>query len=114
MKADEPDDLRLNPKQFANLVVESHQVPDDKDPETIVKRKLTLYLTAYYLAERFNELQQTTLSYAPSRKNYQELLKSSKKNVSKTGRLIQNYAPVLVVCEYMNITPALSFSKDDS
>ena len=75
MKADEPDDLRLNPKQFANLVVESHQVPDDKDPETIVKRKLTLYLTAYYLAERFNELQQTTLSHAPSRKNYKELLK---------------------------------------
>lgn len=48
MKAELPDDLRLNPKQAANLVVGLHQVPDDKDPETIVKRKLTLYLTAYY------------------------------------------------------------------
>lgn len=75
MKADSPDDLRLNPKQFANLVVGSHQVPDDKDPETIVKQKLTLYLTAYYLAERFNELQEETLSHSPSRENFNQLLK---------------------------------------
>ena len=75
MKADSPDDLRLNPKQFANLVVGSHQVPDDKNPEKIVKRKLTLYLTAYYLAERFNELQEETLSHSPSRENFNQLLK---------------------------------------
>lgn len=46
MKADSPDDLRLNPKQFEYLVVGTHQVPDEQDPENIVKRKSTLYLTA--------------------------------------------------------------------
>ncbi|MCI1986163.1 MAG: hypothetical protein LKJ69_09610 [Lactobacillus sp.] len=68
------DDLRLNPRDFAQLVIGSHQVSDELDPEAIVKRKLTLYLTAYYLAERFNSLQAQDLGAEDKQKQYQELL----------------------------------------
>lgn len=40
---DKKDDLRLDPRKFAQLVVKSHQVSDQQDPEAIVKRKLTLF-----------------------------------------------------------------------
>lgn len=72
---DKKDDLRLDPRKFAQLVVKSHQVSDHQDPEAIVKRKLTLFLTAYYLAERFNQLQNTTFSENPNREEYKALLK---------------------------------------
>ncbi|PLC31982.1 hypothetical protein, partial [Lacticaseibacillus rhamnosus] len=69
MKADLPDDLRLNPKQFANLGVGSHPILDVKDLETIVKRKLTLYLTAYFLEQQLNDLQETSLIHRLSSEN---------------------------------------------
>lgn len=68
------DDLRLNPRDFAQLVISSHQVSDDLDPEAIVKRKLTLYLTAYYLAERFNQLQGQDLGAGNEQAQYRQLL----------------------------------------
>ncbi|KRO17186.1 hypothetical protein [Lacticaseibacillus saniviri] len=71
------DDLHLDQKKFAELVVGSHQVSDELDPEAIVKRKLTLYLTAYYMAERFNGLQDETFTDGtePTSASYRALLK---------------------------------------
>lgn len=54
------DNLKLDQKEFAKMIVNSHRVSDELDPEAIVKRKLTIYLTAYYLAEKFNNLQDET------------------------------------------------------
>jgi len=70
------DDLKLDQKEFAKMIASSHQVSDELDPETIVKRKLTIYLTAYYLAEKFNDLQAQSLNgEKPSNQDYQQLLK---------------------------------------
>ncbi|MCD2256103.1 hypothetical protein ACNAN0_02150 [Agrilactobacillus fermenti] len=53
--------IHLDPVDFAKMVVNSHQVSDDQDPEAIVKRKLTLYLTAIVIAEKFNRLEMQDL-----------------------------------------------------
>jgi hypothetical protein len=70
------NELQLDPHKFAELVINSHQVSDDLDPEAIVKRKLTLYLTAYYLAERFDQLetQEFGSGYNGDKEKYQALL----------------------------------------
>ncbi|MFD1672071.1 hypothetical protein ACFQ5M_08185 [Agrilactobacillus yilanensis] len=53
--------ITLNPKEFAEMIVSSHQVSDTLDPEAIVKRKLTIYLTALMIAEKFNSLEKKNL-----------------------------------------------------
>lgn len=73
MCAASPEAYWLNPKQFANLVVGSHQDSEAMHPETIVKRCLTLYQPATTLAERFNELQVQTQRHSPSRENFNQL-----------------------------------------
>lgn len=72
----ENDELQLDPHKFAQLVIKSHQVSDELDPEAIVKRKLTLYLTAYYLAERFNHLEMQNFGNGSKseKERYQALL----------------------------------------
>jgi hypothetical protein len=70
--------LTLNQRKFAEMVVTSQHISDDLDPETIVKRKLTLYLTAYYLAERFNQLENAHFKGEISSDRYQELLQQLK------------------------------------
>lgn len=52
--------IKLDPKEFAKMVVTTHEVSDSLDPEAIVKRKLTLYLTAMIVAEKFNHLEQAS------------------------------------------------------
>lgn len=69
------DNLKLDQKEFAKMIVNSHRVSDELDPEAIVKRKLTIYLTAYYLAEKFNNLQDETFTSGLSTsQEYQQLL----------------------------------------
>ncbi|GAF41932.1 hypothetical protein FC83_GL002203 [Agrilactobacillus composti DSM 18527 = JCM 14202] len=65
--------IHLDPKKFANLVVSSHDVSDDLSPEKIVKRKLTLYLTALMIAERFNQLENRDLRNLP-KDDYHKLI----------------------------------------
>lgn len=72
------NNLKLEPRKFAEMIVASHTVSDGMDPEAIVKRKLTLYLTAYYLAERFNKLEDAHFKGAITGDHYQELLKELK------------------------------------
>ncbi|CAM3067255.1 hypothetical protein [Lactiplantibacillus plajomi] len=66
--------LKLDQRKFADMIVKSHQVSDDLDPEAIVKRKLTLYLTAYYLAEKFNKLEDAHFQGKITDDHYQKLL----------------------------------------
>ncbi|WP_270333255.1 hypothetical protein [Ligilactobacillus acidipiscis] len=54
--------ILLNPEKFAEMIVSSHQVSDDLEPEKIIKRKLTIYLTAILIAEKFNKLENRDLS----------------------------------------------------
>lgn len=70
--------LSLDRRKFAEMVVSSHQVSDDLDPEAIVKRKLTLYLSAYYLADRFNKLENAHFEGALNSERYQKLLNELK------------------------------------
>ena len=72
------NNLKLDQRKFAEMVVASHQVSDGLDPEAIVKRKLTLYLTAYYLAERFNNLEDAHFKGEITNDHYQELLQQLK------------------------------------
>jgi len=80
MATEEKDscNLSLDPRKFAEMVISSHQVSDDLDPEAIVKRKLTLYLSAYYLADRFNKLENAHFEGALDSKHYQQLLNELK------------------------------------
>nr|WP_234002730.1 hypothetical protein [Lactobacillus sp. CBA3605] len=78
-KVDSKDNnLALNRHKFAEMVVNSHRVSDDLDPEAIVKRKLTLYLTAYYMAERFNKLEDGHFHGEMGTAHYQKLLQQLK------------------------------------
>jgi len=56
----------------------SQNIPNDLDPETIVKQKLTLYLSAYYLAERFNKLEGAHFEGEISTDHYQKLMQQLK------------------------------------
>ncbi|MBU5266735.1 hypothetical protein [Virgibacillus proomii] len=53
-------EIKLDPKEFANLVISNYQ-SSSKEFEVIAKEHLTLYLTAYMLIERFNELEKENL-----------------------------------------------------
>ena len=48
--------IQLDPDKFAYQVMTSVPIKDfeNKDPERIAKDRLTQYLSAYYLATRFN------------------------------------------------------------
>ncbi|ETY72455.1 hypothetical protein [Lactiplantibacillus fabifermentans] len=70
--------LSLDRRKFAEMVVSSHQVSDELDPEAIVKRKLTLYLSAYYMADRFNKLEDAHFQGGMSSAHYQKLLNELK------------------------------------
>lgn len=48
--------LNLDPEKFAYSVVNSY-CPDEKDDLKASKAVLKRYLTAYYMAERFNSLE---------------------------------------------------------
>ncbi|GBG95883.1 hypothetical protein LFYK43_23420 [Ligilactobacillus salitolerans] len=54
--------ILLDPEKFAEMIVASHTVSDDLDAEVIVKRKLTIYLNAILIAERFNSLEKRDLT----------------------------------------------------
>jgi len=70
--------LTLDQRKFAEMVVMSQNIPNDLDPETIVKQKLTLYLSAYYLAERFNKLEGAHFEGEISTDHYQKLMQQLK------------------------------------
>ncbi|WP_047999884.1 hypothetical protein [Lactiplantibacillus herbarum] len=70
--------LTLDKRKFAEMVVMSQNIPNDLDPETIVKQKLTLYLSAYYLAERFNKLEGAHFEGEISTDHYQKLMQQLK------------------------------------
>lgn len=72
------NNLKLDQRKFAEMVVASHRVSDELDPDAIVKRKLTLYLTAYYLAERFNKLEDAHFKGEITNDHYQKLLQELK------------------------------------
>lgn len=65
------ESTHLDPKTFAELVVQS-QPSKESNPERIVKDKLTLYLVAQMVAERFNGMETDLISNQPS--NFDQLL----------------------------------------
>ncbi|WP_265457029.1 hypothetical protein [Enterococcus sp. HY326] len=65
-------EIKLNPKEFANLVVSSHQ-SNEENLEKIAKEKLTLYLVSYTLVEEFNKLEKENL-YGISNEEFQSRL----------------------------------------
>ncbi|WP_332239109.1 hypothetical protein [Sporolactobacillus sp. KGMB 08714] len=60
-----PQQMEIDPRRFAELIIQS-QPSHGNDPEKIVKEKLTLYLVAEMLAEKFNELEAQMLHGDPS------------------------------------------------
>lgn len=65
--------IYLEPEKFAELVVSSHQIHSE-DYEEIAKKKLTLYLTALTLAERFNTLESAVLAKAETQAEFKNAL----------------------------------------
>ncbi|MFD1417290.1 MULTISPECIES: hypothetical protein [Companilactobacillus] len=59
----------LNPKEFAYHFVDSIPVENNKERfEANAKNKLVAYLTAYYLAEKFNGMEGNILDSARDKK----------------------------------------------
>lgn len=65
--------IYLEPKQFAELVVSSHQIVSE-DYEEIAKKKLMLYITALTLAEKFNSLETAVLAKAQTEGDFKNAL----------------------------------------
>ncbi|PFN96372.1 hypothetical protein COJ85_24605 [Bacillus sp. AFS076308] len=66
--------LTIDAEKFAYTVVSSHHVENEM-PEDIAKKQLTLYLTAYWLAERFNKLEAQSFENM-ERSGYEEFIGS--------------------------------------
>ncbi|MCH4171861.1 MAG: hypothetical protein LKF36_11605 [Lactobacillus sp.] len=52
-------ELQLDPKEFAKLVASNLNFDPDTDVEKISKRTMMQYLSAYYLANQFNNYEDT-------------------------------------------------------
>ncbi|MBM7654978.1 hypothetical protein [Neobacillus cucumis] len=64
--------MKINAEKFAYTVVSSRNVEGDM-PEEIAKKQLTLYLSAYWLAEKFNSLETQSFQNM-KRKEYEDLM----------------------------------------
>ncbi|MBT2729524.1 hypothetical protein J7E63_21780 [Bacillus sp. ISL-75] len=64
--------LTIDAEKFAYTVLSSHHV-ESGVPEDIAKKQLTLYLTAYWLAERFNKLEAQSFENM-ERSGYEEFM----------------------------------------
>lgn len=64
--------VKINPEKFAYKVISSQNVESNL-PEEIAKKKLSLYLTAYWLAEKFNHLEAQSFKNM-ERKEYDDLM----------------------------------------
>jgi hypothetical protein len=63
------DKVEINPKEFAYHFIDSIQVENKKELlEDAAKTKLVGYLTAYYLADRFNEMEDDIFESARDKK----------------------------------------------
>ncbi|MCI1857571.1 MAG: hypothetical protein LKI94_08875 [Sporolactobacillus sp.] len=68
------DFIQLDKTDFAKLVVMSMPGSKSTDPEKIAKEKLTLFLVAYVLAGKFNELELQYSTKGKKGKNFSEFL----------------------------------------
>lgn len=59
------DKIEIDPKEFAYAVI-SNYVVDSEDDEVVSKKKLSRYLVAYYLADRFNQLEKGQVNLSKS------------------------------------------------
>jgi hypothetical protein len=64
--------MKINPEKFAYTVISSRNV-ESNSPEEIAKKQLTLYLTAYWLAEKFNQLETQSFK-SMEKKEYEDLM----------------------------------------
>ena len=64
--------MKIDSKKFAYSVIESQSIDSDV-VEDIAKKKLTLYLTAYWLAEKFNTLEAQSFRNM-NKKDYEDLM----------------------------------------
>ncbi|MEH7546711.1 MULTISPECIES: hypothetical protein [Bacillaceae] len=64
--------MKIDAEKFAYTVISSQNVESDL-PEEIAKNKLTIFLTSYWLAERFNQLEAQSFENM-ERKDYEDLL----------------------------------------
>jgi hypothetical protein len=64
--------MKIDAKKFAYTVISSQNIESDV-VEEIAKKKLTLYLTAFWLAERFNNLEAQSFRNM-NRKDYEDLM----------------------------------------
>jgi hypothetical protein len=64
--------MKIDAEKFAYTVISSHHVEGDA-LEEIAKKQLTLYLTAYGLAERFNKLETQSFDTI-NKKDYEDLM----------------------------------------
>ncbi|MED4226284.1 hypothetical protein [Neobacillus cucumis] len=64
--------MKINPEKFAYTVILSQNVESNL-PEEIVKKQLTLYLSAYWLAEKFNQMEAQSFENM-ERREYEDLM----------------------------------------
>jgi len=64
--------MKIDAKKFAYSVISSQNIESDL-VEEIAKKKLTLYLTAYWLAEKFNNLEAQNFRNI-NKKDYEDLM----------------------------------------
>ncbi|MEH7415863.1 hypothetical protein V7266_11335 [Neobacillus drentensis] len=64
--------MKIDAKKFAYTVISSQNIESNLEEE-IAKKKLTLYLTAYWLAEKFNNLEAQSFRNM-NRKDYEDLM----------------------------------------
>ncbi|GAF40762.1 hypothetical protein FC83_GL002817 [Agrilactobacillus composti DSM 18527 = JCM 14202] len=75
--------LTIDPQNFAKLVVADLNFKADENPQAISKRALIQYLSAYYLADQFNQyeteiFQKDGASTYPSYADIKELMNKTK------------------------------------
>ncbi len=66
--------MKINPDKFARAVVSGSQLTDEDDVAAS-KKALMRYLSAYYLIEKFNDLEADQFSLT-KRPNFELLMKS--------------------------------------
>ena len=64
--------MKIDAEKFAYTVISSHHA-EGATMEEMAKKQLTLYLTSYWLAERFNDLEAQSFDNI-NRKEYEELM----------------------------------------
>jgi hypothetical protein len=67
-----PEKIKIDPEQFARLVVSSTTCNNEENltTEEKAKEKLTQYLSAYYLANNFNEFEKEQFEQADKQQQY--------------------------------------------